>query len=302
MIIRITWSAITTCFVTVNLLASEYNLVKIFYREVTMIDSLDQRRVRAYINTRWLGKHIYYYPVVNSTNELLKEMASRGASSGTIIISDYQQKGKGRHGRRWSAPPKTSLLFSLLFRPEWSSDRANWLTMIAGLASASAIAENCSLNARLKWPNDVIIRRGNRWRKVGGILLEAQIENGCVHQAIVGIGLNVNIDNEALPVGSDTATSLMLEKKRPLLRAPLLGAILEKFEELYTAAREGRSPQPEWNERLITIGQQVVIDGLGANSRLIGRVEGTDASGRLLLRDTAGELHVISAGDVTLAG
>ncbi len=267
-----------------------------------MIDILDEARIREQIKTKWLGGHIYYYPVVDSTNELLKEMASGGVNSGTIVVSEYQRKGKGRHGRRWSAPPKTSLLFSLLFRPRWSSDKANWLTMIAGIASASAIEEYCSLDTRLKWPNDLIIYRDNRWRKVGGILLEAQIENDRVHQAIVGIGLNVNIDREDLPVGPDVTSSLMLESDRPLHRARLLGAILEKFEALYEAANEGRSPQPEWNEHLMTIGQQVTIDGLGTNTILSGLVEGTDEMGRLLLRDTEGALHTVSAGDVTLAG
>ena len=267
-----------------------------------MTDNLDQGRIQEQINTKWLGQQIYYYPVVNSTNELLKEMAFRGVISGTIIISDYQRKGKGRHGRRWSAPPNTSLLFSLLFRPMWPSDKANWLTMIAGLASASAIEEYCSLKASLKWPNDVTIRRGNHWRKIGGILLEAKIENDLIHQAIVGIGINVNIDRENLPVGPDVASSLMRESRRLVPRAQLLGIILEKFEGLYEAASEGRSPQPEWNERLMTVGQQVMIDGLSTNAKLIGRVEGTDRIGRLLLRDKDGALHVVSAGDVTLAG
>lgn len=229
-------------------------------------------------------------------------MAVREVSTGTIMVTDYQHKGKGRHRRKWSAPPKTSLLFSLLFRPHWTGERANWLTMMAGLAVSQAIEEYCSLETRLKWPNDVVISRNKRWRKVGGILQEAHIENDRIQQVIVGIGINVNIEYDDLPLHPDAVSSLRVEKNEAVLRAPLLGIILDKLEGFYDAASKEHSPQPQWNKRLITVGQRVSIEGLGVNIRLSGRVEGTDRDGRLLLRDPKGELHVLSAGDVTLTG
>ncbi len=267
-----------------------------------MLDGLDQKKISEEINTKWLGKEVFYYPVVNSTNVLLKEMAFRGVSSGTLVITDYQQKGKGRYGRKWSAPPRTSLLFSLLFHPNWPSERANWLTMIAALAVSLAIEEYCLLSSQLKWPNDIGITGAKGWRKVGGILQEGHIENGSVRQVIIGIGINVNIGREDLPMVSNSASSLLIEKKRPVLRAPLLGSIMEKLELLYEQAHEGRSPQPLWNERLITVGQHVLIESLGTKASLSGLVEGTEPDGRLLLRDSNGLLHKINAGDVTIVG
>lgn len=174
--------------------------------------------------------------------------------------------------------------------------------MIAGLASAQAIENTCSISTQLKWPNDLVIRRDERWRKVGGILLEVQFENDRIIQAIVGIGINVNIDRKDFPVALDLATSLLLESKQPVFRASLLAAILENFEQLYIAADSGHSPQPAWNERLITVGQKVIIDNLTANLRVRGLVEGTDTSGQLMLRDEKDELHIISSGDVTIVG
>lgn len=261
-------------------------------------DNLSAGVLQEAIDSGWLGSVQHYFPEVDSTNSLLAEMAARGAETGTLVITDYQRRGKGRLGRRWEAPAATSLLFSLLFRPQWPARQAMWLTMIAGLAAVAAIETLTDLQAGLKWPNDIMLSAGGEWHKMGGILLESTVQDGILQQAILGMGLNVNIPSRLLPQGVGPVTSLLAASGRPISRLPLLALLLNQLEDLYETAAGGESPQPAWNERLITRDRPVHVTT--ATQSLRGVASGTDEWGRLLVRDDAGNMHAISAGDVTL--
>jgi BirA family biotin operon repressor/biotin-[acetyl-CoA-carboxylase] ligase len=139
---------------------------------------------------------------------------------------------------------------------------------------------------------------GEGWAKAGGILLETVIREGRLEQAILGMGLNVNIPQEQLPVVALPATSILVATGRPVARLPLLRRIVERLGDHYKAAGEGKSPQPTWNERLLT-GNRVVVSG-GGRETLTGTMLGTDKWGRLLLETEAGTVHRIAAGEVTL--
>lgn len=261
-------------------------------------DTLSARALQEAIDTGWLGSVQHYFPEVDSTNSLLAEMAARGAETGTLVITDYQRRGKGRLGRRWEAPAATSLLFSLLFRPQWPARRAMWLTMMAGLAALVAIETHTELRAGLKWPNDVMLSADGEWHKTGGILLESTVQDGILQQTILGMGLNVNIPDHLLPQGVGPVTSLLSASGQPVSRLPLLALLLQRLEDLYEEAAGGDSPQPAWNERLITRDRPVLVTT--ATQLLRGVASGTDEWGRLLVRDEQGNVQVISAGDVTL--
>lgn len=261
-----------------------------------MDDLLSEAAIARHLNTRWLGRPAYVVVRLGSTNTTLREMAEAGAPPGTLLLTDYQEAGKGRFDRRWEAPAGTSLLFSLLFRPGWPARRALWLTMCAGLAVVETVEAETGLQAGLKWPNDVMLGTAGGWRKMGGLLLETEVEDDLLRLAVLGIGLNVNIHPEQLPAAG--ATSLLAVSGEETPRLPLLATLLERLERWYDGAERGESPQPAWNKRLVTLEQRVRVSG-GAQ-RLEGKVEGTDAWGRLLVRDDAGRVHAIPAADVTL--
>jgi BirA family transcriptional regulator, biotin operon repressor / biotin---[acetyl-CoA-carboxylase] ligase len=269
-----------------------------------MSDPLTSQTIQAALTTQWLGRSCHVYDTLPSTNETLKEMVAAGTSqqppAGTLVIADYQSAGKGRLNRQWQAPAGTSLLFSVLFRPQWPPQQATWLTMIAALAAAEAIEAETGLAASLKWPNDVLLGSPPGWRKVGGILLEGEISHDRLQSAILGIGLNVNLTAEQLPPAAFSPTSLLLESGRPVSRLALLTTLLSRLESYYEAARQGHSPQPAWNTRLIAIGQRATVASQPAGPPLEGLVEGTNEWGHLLLRDDSGRLHLIAAGDVSL--
>lgn len=256
--------------------------------------------IRAGMRTKWLGRPLHYHPSVSSTNDLLAEMAAQDAPAGTLIVTDYQKQGKGRLGRRWLAPAGTSLLFSLLFRPNWPPEQAAWLTMLAGLAAVEAIESVTGLTASLKWPNDLILPAAGAWRKVGGLLLEGQFVAGRLHTAIMGIGINVNIRPDQFPAAASPATSLLIDSGRAFRREELLCQLLVSLEPGYEAAAGGQSPQVDWEKHLITLGRRVRVSQAKDGEPVTGVAESTDDWGRLLVRDDKGRQHTFSAGDVTL--
>jgi BirA family transcriptional regulator, biotin operon repressor / biotin---[acetyl-CoA-carboxylase] ligase len=269
--------------------------------------ALSQKALLSALQTKWLGRVCHYKPEVASTNDWLKAAVGQGSAvsppSGTLYLTDYQSAGRGRLRRQWQAPPGTCLLLSLLLRPNWPAQQANWLTMLTALAAAEALEAAAGLPVHLKWPNDLMLYHHRAWRKVGGILLEGNLdESGRLDSAVVGLGLNVNIPPGQLPEASTPATSLLAVTGQEIDRLRLLADLLRRLEGHYETAVAGKSPQPAWNERLLTLGRAVrVTQPSGDVATVIeGTAEATDEWGSLQVRDASGKLHTISAGDVTL--
>jgi BirA family transcriptional regulator, biotin operon repressor / biotin---[acetyl-CoA-carboxylase] ligase len=271
------------------------------------MNNLTQTTVLTTLTTKWLGQTCYYEPVVGSTNDLLKQMVAAGTADfppdGTLYLTDYQTQGRGRLQRQWQAPAGTCLLFSLLFRPDWPGEQANWLTMLTALAAAEAIEAATGLALHVKWPNDLMVYHDLAWHKVGGILLEGNLgADGRLQSAVVGLGLNVNIPPAQLPAATTPAISLLAVTGQEVDRVLLLADLLKRLEARYETAVAGHSPHQPWSRRLITLGQAVRVTYTTPTSTTIidGTAEATDQWGCLLVRDESGQLHTISAGDVTL--
>jgi BirA family biotin operon repressor/biotin-[acetyl-CoA-carboxylase] ligase len=258
------------------------------------LSELSAESIKLGLKTELIGQNIVYYPSLGSTNDLLKELAAQGTPEGTLVIADEQTAGKGRLGRKWLAPPGTSLLLSLLFRPELAPNQAQRLTMICSLAIADAIEELTGLSVGLKWPNDIFIRG----KKAGGILTESVTTGGRLDCVVVGMGLNVNLDISTLPELRGMATSLSQELGREVSRPELLWRILEGIEIRYKSLKRGESPHEEWAARLINLARQVQVTT--PQGVLVGWAEGVDVDGALILRTSDGQHQRILAGDVTL--
>ena len=267
------------------------------------MDELRETAVLTTLTTRWLGRTYRYFARIGSTNDALKEAAAADPllPAGTMFLTDYQSQGRGRLQRRWLAPLGSSLLLSLLFRPDWRPEQAQWLTMLASTAAAEAVEAVTGLWVGVKWPNDLVVAIDGVWHKFSGLLLEGSLgENGRFQHIILGIGINVNIPAAQMPESVTPAASLLLAAGRRISRLDLLADFLQRLETRYEQAKNGQSPQPAWQERLITIGQQVLVTHSGTGQQIRGLAEGCDDWGRLLVRDEASVLHTIAAGDVTL--
>lgn len=265
------------------------------------MEHFDVTALRTMLQTRWLGRHSFYQAEVGSTNDELKRLSQDTAvPAGALFITDYQNQGRGRFDRHWEAPPGTSLLFSLLLHPNWPGEQNGWLTMMASLAVVEAITTQTGLAARLKWPNDVVLPVTGEWRKVSGILLEGEMTaDGRCRQAVLGIGINVNISTATLPTGMTPATSLLAVLGQPVSRLVLLIDVLARLEDLFEAAQHGRSPQRAWQNQLMMLGDPVVVT-YTAGEQLVGTAVGVDEWGHLLVQTADGRQHTILAADVTL--
>lgn len=250
-------------------------------------------------NKGLLGTQVLYRAQVPSTNTLLLEAGERGLPEGFLALADFQIAGRGRLSRKWVAPAGTCLLMSLLFRPLPPFNRsAAYITMVCGIALADAVREVTGLSVWIKWPNDLIVTRGDNWRKVAGILSEVGMVGRQPDFLVAGIGLNVNVSRNMLPELDPLATSLQAETGRTFSRVVLLDAFLERADVLYAQVRDGWSPHSLWVENLAWLGKAVQVSTPTEN--LTGIAEGVELDGSLLLRLTDGTRRCFSVGDVSL--
>ncbi|GAA0922758.1 biotin--[acetyl-CoA-carboxylase] ligase [Nonomuraea longicatena] len=242
---------------------------------------------RALIRPGSLWSGVVVADSTGSTNADLAQAAGAGAEEGAVLVAEEQTEGRGRLGRSWSAPPRSGLMVSVLLRPDVPATRLGWLPLLYGVAAASAVRRLGEVDVRLKWPNDLLV--GDR--KLAGILAERVGD-----AVVVGMGLNVSVRPEELPVAS--ATSLAIEKAACTDRDPLLRAVLREVEAHYrdwVAARgdaDASGLRAAYQASCDTIGQDVRVELPGGDT-LAGRAAGIDAEGRLVVGE-----HALSAGDV----
>ncbi len=240
-----------------------------------------------------------YFAEIGSTNDEALRLGMMGAVNGTVLVAESQTRGRGRLTRRWMAPPGSSLLMSLLFRPPAPFARfAGRFTMACGIALADTVRQVTSVPARLKWPNDLIVERGETWRKLAGMLSEIGGAQNAPSFLVVGIGLNVNIPPVQLPELDPNATSLQAETGRPVDRVALLAAFLKKIRHLEARVHAGWNPLDLWREHLAWLGRPVRVhtpDGI-----VVGVAEQVADDGALLLRLDDGRVRRFPVGDVSL--
>lgn len=247
-----------------------------------------------------------------STNADALAAAAEGAAAGLVVVAEEQTAGRGRLDRRWTAPPSSSLLVSVLLRPTASLPVRTWgwLPLLAGLAAAGAVQETAGVDARLKWPNDVVVD-GPGWlgdpgpRKLAGLLVEAA--GGAV---VVGLGLNVDLGPQELT--TPQATSLVLEAERGPVggrvpaREDLLAAVLaglgRRVEAFVGAAGDAdRSGlRDAYTARCLTLGRAVRAT-LPGGQVVEGVAAGVAAEGALVVATASGE-RTVPAGDVVHLG
>jgi BirA family biotin operon repressor/biotin-[acetyl-CoA-carboxylase] ligase len=254
-----------------------------------MEDSLSVEAITGGLGTSIIGRKVRHFSSLPSTMEAARKEAGRGAPEGTVIIADEQTAGHGRLGRAWLSPPG-SISVSVLLYPDIAGLPS--LIMIASLAVAHGIEAVTGLEARLKWPNDVLVNG----RKVAGILIESSLKGKAVDYAVIGMGININVDMTAFAEIAATATSLSGELGASVSRLGVVRRLLVELDGLYAAPRQAIFG--EWRSRLDTLGRQVCVTG--SDTAQYGRAESVAVDGSLLLRWDDGSLTRVLAGDVSL--
>lgn len=266
------------------------------YRLLSTPDKPLPPLVQMGLQTTRIGREVYFYPEVDSTNLKAKDLATEGAPDGSVVIAEYQSRGQGRLQRKWLSPAGKNLLFTVIFYPPCPPHKVFQLTLLASLAVCKSIIRETGLAAGIKWPNDVYV--GNR--KICGVLTEFTPLGERVKWAVVGVGLNVNFDPSTDEEVSAIATSIRNELGRPHNRLKLLKAILEEMDRLYLRFLAGTmaAVRQEWLHHSIILGKPVTITSYDNEEE--GIAESIDEDGALILLTPKGARKRVVFGDLSL--
>ena len=249
------------------------------------------------IHTKWIGRSLYYYDAIDSTNLQAKRLAEEGAPNGTVVVADQQSAGRGRRGRTWASPAGANLYFTVLLRPKIAPDKASMLTLVMALAVAEGIRSIAIPG--IKWPNDIVIDG----RKVCGILTEMSLsaEQGSIDHLVIGVG--VNVAKQEFPKELQGYAVALEEFTCKVNRSELLNAILEQFEgyyEQFCSQADLSSLKNSYDALLVNYGRQVrVLDPKGEYD---GVARGIRPTGELIVELPDGEIRDVYAGEVSVRG
>lgn len=257
-----------------------------------MIDDQDiKTHVQSRLTTKFVGRHLYYYRRLPTTMETARKLARKGAAEGTAVIAGTQTTGRGRLARTWLSP-EGSLAMSVILMP--AVDKLPQLVMVASLAVVKSIKQVTGLETHIKWPNDIMLKG----KKVCGILIENEVKGGRVNFAVIGIGINVNLDTVDFPEIANIATSLSHEARHKISYVELTSTLLFELERLYLGAQAGAAVYREWQENMETLGKRIKVNTGKTVEQ--GKAETVTQNGNLILRHDDGSLTEIVAGDVTV--
>lgn len=265
------------------------------YRLVSVPDAMTEQEILNGLKTSVIGKTVYAYDTIDSTNNEAKRQA--GAPHGSIFIAEQQTGGKGRLGRSWVSPAGDGLWFSILLRPNVSPLHVTNITLLTGLAVCNAICSYTGCDAKIKWPNDIVIG----CKKVCGILTEMTAEIDRIEYVISGIGINVNNTSFSQEL-SVKATSLFIESKQKIQRIGLLQAILTEFELLLAryGTQDDTAMMEDYKKRCITLGRKISITR--DKKQIWGNAVDITSAGELVMLCEDGTKLIINSGEVTVQG
>lgn len=261
-------------------------------------DLLNQHEIACQIQTGWAGKKVVFYEETGSTNVEAATLAGEGFPHGTLVVADRQTIGKGRRGRSWHTAGGTSIAMSMIVKPKLEAEYASMLTLVQALAVAKAIEDVCELEAKIKWPNDILVKG----KKVCGILTEMNLEGTKISSIIIGTGINVNQDSFPEEI-MGIATSLKIETGKTQPRAELIGCVCKWFETYFKIFMESKDLArclEEYNQRLISAGRRVKV--LDPKEEFTGEALGINDRGELLVKKESGEVVNVYAGEVSVRG
>lgn len=269
------------------------------YRLVSSPDILTLEEIEPYLNTNFIGKNIIHFHSIESTNSKAKQLADSGEANGSIVVSEEQTKGRGRLGRSWVSPKHKGIWMSIILRPDLNPIDAVKITQTAAAAVVKATNE-LGIKTCVKWPNDIVINH----KKICGILTEMNAELTRINYVVVGIGINVNIDEFEFPEDiKDIATSLKIEIKAPVNRQELAARVLNNFEKLYTEFIDNNNIKASIDicrENSALIGKEIMI--INKEKNIEARALDIDDEGRLLIEYADGTQERLISGEVSVRG
>ena len=266
------------------------------YRLTQVPDLLLPVLIQARLKTKIIGRSIHHFPQIESTNTKARELAEQGAPEGTLVVAEYQTRGKGRMSRPWESPAGQNLLFSIILRPTLPPQQTFNLILLVSVALCRSIQLETNLELKIKWPNDLYCRE----KKMAGILAEFAAESDRLNYVIIGVGLNVNWSPADLPEDAQPATSILRETGIRASRLEILVSFLAGMERFYRQAqREGyQFIKQAWDQYSLIKNRPVKV--MNGKETWSGIAQGIDPQGALMVMLDGGEKKRFLTGDVHL--
>lgn len=268
------------------------------YRLMAAPDLMTEAEIKSLLHTDWVAKEVLYFDTIDSTNTKAQELAEKGYPSGTLVVADKQESGKGRRGRSWVSPSSTGIFMTLMIKPDINPNNASMLTLVAALAVAKAITSVTGEESMIKWPNDIVVNG----KKVCGILTEMNAQFDYINHIVVGIGINVH--NESFPEEiSQMASSLMIEAGgKRFHRAQIIAETMSYFEQYYDTFLKTQDLSAlvrEYDKLLVNRNKSVRV--LDPKEPFDGKAMGITPKGELIV-DTWESRKLVSSGEVSVRG
>lgn len=268
------------------------------YRLMAAPDLMTEAEIKSLLHTDWVAKEVLYFDTIDSTNTKAQELAEKGYPSGTLVVADKQESGKGRRGRSWVSPSGTGIFMTLMIKPDIIPNNASMLTLVAALSVAKAITSVTGEEAMIKWPNDIVVNG----KKVCGILTEMNAQFDYINHIVVGIGINVH--NESFPEEiSQMASSLMIEAGgKRFHRAQIIAETMSYFEQYYDTFLKTQDLSAlvrEYDKLLVNRNKSVRV--LDPKEPFDGKAMGITPKGELIV-DTWESRKLVSSGEVSVRG
>ncbi len=258
-------------------------------------ESLDIEMLKSRFAEMGTGYSLVYQPTVPSTNDQALKVAENPEAENLLFTTEYQSAGKGRRGRGWDVTDNCSLTFSLLLRPEIPLQNLSMITLVMGMAVAEGIKKASGIDAKIKWPNDIIYQG----KKLCGILTETSPDLKAV---VIGVGLNVGLCEWPKEL-AEKAISLEECGWKEASREQVLCQILDSFHHLFALFSKSWDMTyllEKYDSLLVHKDKQILISA-GKNS-FEGISEGIDKNGCLLVKKESGQVTLVSAGEVSVHG
>ena len=270
---------------------------KLGYKLVRNTDLLLPWEITNGLKTKNIGKRVYYFDDIDSTQNFASSIAQNPKENGTIIVSKKQSSGKGRMNRKWISP-KGGLWFSIILHPKFDVSLVTIFPLASSLALANAIEKTLGKKPEVKWPNDVTLKH----KKVAGMLVDLSLASNSIENLILGVGINFKIDSVQLEKTIKKmenfygVTSLVskTENKNPV---KLIQAFLVELEKICEALEQGKYKKiiNDWTKKSSTIGKNATVSI--SSGKITGKAIRIDNDGALVVSH-AKKNHRILVGDV----
>lgn len=275
------------------------------YRLLAEPEIYSQAAIESRLTTKWAGRPLHFYESIDSTNLRAKQAAEEGEGTGALFVADMQTAGRGRRGRSWDSPAGTNVYYTILLKPEFPAENAPMLTLVMALSVTKAIRRTLEAmettkdwNIGIKWPNDIVMSG----KKVCGILTEMSMEQEYIQHIVIGVGLNIRVQEFPEEL-RDHAASIDEQCGGRISRSELVAVIMEEFEhdyEIFLQTQDLTGLRDSYAEYLLNRDREVCV--LDPKGEWRGIARGINGTGELIVERKDGTIVEVYAGEVSVRG